>query len=179
MGIEEEYSSLVSFEGDIVVNVVVCLLILVGGIGFVVWDDVLKHKWHFKKYLLHSKIVLASTFGLTVAGTLLFLIFENNATFAGMTPLEKLLGALFASVTPRTAGFNTVDTGAMSNAGMLLTMLFMFIGGSPGSTAGGAKTTTMVVLVFYAVAMLRGRRTSICLAGGLRRTWCARQTRWL
>lgn len=157
MGIDEAYSSLVSYEGDILVNVVICLLILIGGIGFIVWDDVLKHKWHFKKYLLHSKIVLATTLGLTVGGTLLFLIFENNATLAGMTPIEKLLGALFASVTPRTAGFNTVDTGAMSNAGTLLTMLLMFIGGSPGSTAGGAKTTTMVVLLFYAVAMIRNR----------------------
>ena len=157
MGIDEAYSSLVSYEGDILVNVVICLLILIGGIGFIVWDDVLKHKWHFKKYLLHSKIVLATTLGLTVAGTLLFLIFENNATLAGMTPIEKLLGALFASVTPRTAGFNTVDTGALSNAGTLLTMLLMFIGGSPGSTAGGAKTTTMVVLLFYAVAMIRNR----------------------
>lgn len=157
MGIDGAYSSLVSYEGDILVNVVICLLILIGGIGFIVWDDVLKHKWHFKKYLLHSKIVLATTLGLTVAGTLLFLIFENNATLAGMTPIEKLLGALFASVTPRTAGFNTVDTGAMSNAGTLLTMLLMFIGGSPGSTAGGAKTTTMVVLLFYAVAMIRNR----------------------
>ncbi len=157
MGIDEAYSSLVSYEGDILVNVVICLLILIGGIGFIVWDDVLKHKWHFKKYLLHSKIVLATTLGLTVAGTLLFLIFENDATLAGMTPIEKLLGALFASVTPRTAGFNTVDTGAMSNAGTLLTMLLMFIGGSPGSTAGGAKTTTMVVLLFYAVAMIRNR----------------------
>lgn len=157
MGIDEAYSSLVSYEGDILVNVVICLLILIGGIGFIVWDDVLKHKWHFKKYLLHSKIVLATTLGLTVGGTLLFLVFENNATLSGLTPVEKLLGALFASVTPRTAGFNTVDTGAMSNAGTLLTMLLMFIGGSPGSTAGGAKTTTMVVLLFYAVAMIRNR----------------------
>lgn len=157
MGINEAYSSLVSFEGDILVNVVICLLILVGGIGFVVWDDVLKHQWHFKKYLLHSKIVLVSTLGLTAAGTLLFLIFEGSAALAGMTPIQKLLGAFFASVTPRTAGFNTIDVAAMSNAGMLLTMLLMFIGGSPGSTAGGAKTTTMIVLAFYAVAMLRNR----------------------
>ena len=157
MGIDEAYSSLVSFEGDVLVNVVVCLLILTGGIGFIVWDDVLRHKWHFKKYLLHSKIVLVSTLGLTVVGTLLFLVFENHASLVGMTPVQKLPGALFASVTPRTAGFNTVDIGALSNAGMLLTMLFMFIGGSPGSTAGGAKTTTIVVLMFYAIAMLRGR----------------------
>lgn len=157
MGIDEAYSSMVAFESDILVNVVLCMLILTGGIGFIVWDDMLKHKWHFKRYLLHSKIVIASTIGLTVIGTFLFLIFENHATLAGMTLDQKLLGALFSSVTPRTAGFNTVDVAALSNAGMLLTMLFMFIGGSPGSTAGGAKTTTMVVLLCYAVAMIRSR----------------------
>ena len=157
MGINEAYSSMVSFEGDILVNLTLCALILIGGIGFVVWDDVLKNKWRFKKYLLHSKIVLVSTLGLTVAGTFLFLIFENNVVFAGMTPTEKLLGALFASVTPRTAGFNTTDVAALSNAGKLFTLLLMFIGGSPGSTAGGVKTTTMTALLFYAVAMLRNR----------------------
>lgn len=157
MGINEAYSSMVAFEGDILVNVVLCMLILIGGIGFIVWDDVLMHKWHFKRYLLHSKIVIVSTIGLTVIGTLLFLLFENHATLAGMTPCQKLLGALFSSVTPRTAGFNTVDTAALSNAGKLLTMLLMFIGGSPGSTAGGAKTTTMVVLLCYAAAMIRNR----------------------
>lgn len=157
MGIDEAYSSMVAYEGDILVNVVLCVLILTGGIGFIVWDDVLKHKWHFKRYLLHSKIVLVSTAGLTVIGTLLFLIVENQAALAGMTPCQKLLGALFSSVTPRTAGFNTVDVAALSNAGKLLTMLFMFIGGSPGSTAGGAKTTTIVVLLCYAAAMIRSR----------------------
>lgn len=157
MGINEAYSSMVSFEGDIIVNVTLCVLILIGGIGFVVWDDVIKNKWHFKKYLLHSKIVIVSTLGLTVAGTLLFLIFEDNAALAGMTPLEKFLGALFASVTPRTAGFNTTDVSALSNAGKFFTLLLMFIGGSPGSTAGGVKTTTMTALLFYAVAMLRNR----------------------
>lgn len=157
MGINEAYSSMTAFEGDALVNLVLCALILVGGIGFVVWDDVLKHKWHFKQYLLHSKIVIVSTLGLTVIGTLLFLIFENNATLEGMTPAQKLLGALFSSVTPRTAGFNTVDTASLSNAGTLLTMLLMFIGGSPGSTAGGAKTTTLAVLLCYAMAMIRGR----------------------
>ncbi len=157
MGINEAYSSMTAFEGDALVNLVLCALILVGGIGFVVWDDVLKHKWHFKQYLLHSKIVIVSTLGLTVIGTLLFLIFENNATLAGMTPAQKLLGALFSAVTPRTAGFNTVDTASLSNAGTLLTMLLMFIGGSPGSTAGGAKTTTLAVLLCYAMAMIRGR----------------------
>lgn len=157
MGINEAYSSLVAFESDVLVNLVVVVLILVGGIGFIVWDDVMRNKWRFRKYMLHSKIAITTTLILTAAGTVLFLITEKDAAFAGMGPLEKFLGALFSSVTPRTAGFNTVDTAALSNAGKVLTMLLMFVGGSPGSTAGGAKTTTMVVLVFYAVAMVTSR----------------------
>ncbi len=157
MGVDEAYSSLVAFEGDIVVNLVVVTLILVGGIGFIVWDDVARHKWHFRKYLLHSKIVLTTTLVLTAAGTVLFLVTEDQAAFAGMGPLERFLGALFSSVTPRTAGFNSVDTAALSNSGKMLTMLLMFIGGSPGSTAGGVKTTSMIVLLFYAVAMVLNR----------------------
>lgn len=157
MGVNEAYSSLVAFEGDIVVNLVVVTLILVGGIGFIVWDDVARHKWHFRKYLLHSKIVITTTLVLTAAGTLLFLITEDQAAFAGMNPLEKFLGALFSSVTPRTAGFNSVDTAALSNSGKIITMVMMFVGGSPGSTAGGVKTTSVVVLLFYAVAMVLNR----------------------
>lgn len=157
MGMNEAYSSLVAFEGDILVNIVVAALILVGGIGFVVWDDVMRHKWHFRKYMLHSKIVISVTVILTVIGTGLFLITENNVSFAGMSPLEKVLGAFFCAVTPRTAGFNTVDTAVLSNAGKVLTMVMMFIGGSPGSTAGGAKTTTIIVLLFYAIAMITNR----------------------
>lgn len=155
LGIQGEYSSLVNFEDDVIVNVVVMALILIGGIGFIVWDDIYRHKWHFKKYLLHTKIVLTSTMVITIVTTILFLIFENNNTFQGMTPLEKLLGAAFSSVTPRTAGFNTVDTAALTEASKVLSMILMFIGGSPGSTAGGAKTTTIVVLVCYAIAMIR------------------------
>lgn len=157
MGVSEAYSSLVAFEGDVVVNLVIVTLILVGGIGFIVWDDVMRNKWHFRKYLLHSKIVIATTLILTIVGTILFLITENQASFAGMSPLEKLLGALFSSVTPRTAGFNTVDTASLSNAGKIITIVMMFIGGSPGSTAGGVKTTSIVVLLFYAGAMVLNR----------------------
>lgn len=157
MGVNEAYSSLVAFEGDIVVNLVVVTLILVGGIGFIVWDDVARHKWHFRKYLLHSKIVITTTLVLTAVGTVLFLVTEDQAAFAGMDPLEKFLGALFSSVTPRTAGFNSVDTASLSNAGKVLTMVMMFIGGSPGSTAGGVKTTSMIVLLFYAGAMVLNR----------------------
>ena len=155
MGYDEAYSSLVSFEGDVLVNVVVMFLILTGGIGFVVWDDLMRNKWHFKKYLLHTKIVLTVTIGLTVTTTILYLIIENQGVLAGLNPLEKVLGAAFCSVTPRTAGFNTTDVAGLSNAGKMLTILLMFVGGSPGSTAGGAKTTTIVVLFLYAAAMIR------------------------
>ena len=155
MGIEGEYSSLVAFEDDIVVNLVVMSLILIGGLGFIVWDDIQRNKWHFKKYLLHSKIVIISTVIITLVTTILFFTFEYNNTLRDMTLQGKILGAAFSSVTPRTAGFNTVDTAALSEAGKLLSMVLMFIGGSPGSTAGGAKTTTIVVLVCYAIAMIR------------------------
>lgn len=155
MGIREAYSSLVYYEGDLLVNVVISSLIIIGGIGFIVWDDMIRNKWHFKKYLLHTKIVLSTTFVLTVGGTLLFLILESNHLLADCTPLERVLGAFFSAVTPRTAGFNTIDTAALTDASKLLTMILMFIGGSPGSTAGGAKTTTMVVIIFYAIAMVR------------------------
>lgn len=164
MGIHEAYSSLVEFEGDIVVNLVLCTLILVGGIGFIVWDDVMRNKWHFHKYLLHTKIVLTTTIVLTIVGTISFLLSERNGVFADMNGLERFLGALFSSVTPRTAGFNTVDTASLSNTGKLMTMMLMFIGGSPGSTAGGVKTTTIVVLVFYAIAMI-GNREDINMFG--------------
>lgn len=155
MGTREAYSSFVSFEGDIVINITLMALILIGGIGFVVWDDIHRNKLHFKKYLLHSKIVLLTTLVLTLVGGILFFIIENEYTLSGMNLTEKICGALFSAVTPRTAGFNTVDTAGLSNAGKLLTMILMFIGGSPGSTAGGVKTTTIVVIILYAVAMVR------------------------
>lgn len=155
MGIEEAYSSLVSFESDVVVNIVVVLLILIGGIGFIVWDDIMRNKWHFKRYLLHTKIVLSMTLFLTVIPTIAFLVLESNGVLAGMKPLDRIMGAVFCAVTPRTAGFNTTDVAGLTDAGKLLTIMLMFIGGSPGSTAGGAKTTTVVVLVCYAIAMIR------------------------
>lgn len=158
MGDQEKYSSLIAYEGDVLVNVVIMALIMIGGIGFIVWDDIARNKLHFNKYLLHTKIALITTVALTVGGTILFLIVENDYTLAGMSWTEKLCGAAFSAVTPRTAGFNTVDTGALSNAGKLLTIFLMFVGGSPGSTAGGVKTTTLIVILFYAVAMVRNRQ---------------------
>ena len=149
------YSSLCEFRSDPVVNITACLLILSGGIGFMVWDDIVKYKLKFRSYRLHSKIALSMTAALTLIGTALFLIFEHNNTAAGLGFGEELLLALFNSVTPRTAGFNTVDTAALSPASTILTICYMFIGGSPGSTAGGVKTVTVAVLFLAAIASMR------------------------
>lgn len=154
MGIREAYSSLTAYEGDALVNLTIMGLILVSGIGFLVWDDFYRNGFHYKKYLLHTKIMLAASFVLVFGGAILFYLFENNGLFAGMTLKEKALGALFCSVSPRTAGFNTTDLAGLGNASKLLTMLLMFVGGGSGSTAGGIKVTTAVVMVFTAVATI-------------------------
>lgn len=150
-----EYSSFVEFYGDVLINTVVMVLIILGGIGFFVWSDLKKNGLHWKRYMLHTKITLASTAVLLIAGTVLYYIFESGNLLAGMSLKDKMLAAAFSSVTARTAGFNTIDTGALTNASKLLTMLLMFIGGSPGSTAGGIKTVTALILVMYVWSNLR------------------------
>ena len=152
-----EYNSLCGMEGDWVVIMTISALVIIGGLGFVVWDDISRNKLHFRKYMLHSKIVLSVTAVLLVLGTVLFLIFENNNTLVGMDSGTKFLAAFFSSVTPRTAGFNSIDTAALTPASKLLTMMLMFIGGSPGSTAGGAKTTTIFVIVAYLWTSMRSK----------------------
>ena len=147
MGINGAYDSLCRYVTDPLVNIVIMLLIIIGGIGFVVWDDISRFGIKFKKYTLHTKIVLISTVVLIFGGGLLFYITEYNNTMAGMNVGERIIASLFSSVTARTAGFNTVDTGALTGASKLLTSILMFIGGSPGSTAGGIKTTTIFVLI--------------------------------
>ncbi len=156
MGRYEEYSSLTAYSGDIVVNITIMLLIIIGGLGFIVWDDIWHNRLKFRKYSLHSKIVIISTTVLVFGGAILFGIFEHNNTMAGMNPVETVLASLFASVTTRTAGFNTIDLGAMTQSSKLLTDVLMFIGGSPGSTAGGIKTTSIVVMICYIGANLNG-----------------------
>ena len=111
-----------------------------------------------RRYLLHTKIVLATTATLIFGGAVLFFLFESGGLLAGMEARGQILSSLFASVTARTAGFNTLDTAGYSQASRMLTVLLMFIGGSPGSTAGGIKTTTLVVLVLLAVATLKNRQ---------------------
>lgn len=160
MGKTEEYSSLVSYSGDFLVNITVMLLIVTGGIGFLVWDDLQKKKLRFKEYLLHTKIVLTVTFVLIFGGALCIYLAERNNLMADMGAGETVLTSLFASVTARTAGFNTIDVGGMNASSKLVTIVLMFIGGSPGSTAGGIKTTTFAVMLIFVWANLRNSHGS-------------------
>ena len=154
MGRYEPFSSLTAYYNHPVVAVTVILLILIGGIGFIVWNDLYDHRLHFRKYSLHTKIVVTSTLFLVFGGALIFYLLEGSRLFADMDVAGKLLSSLFCAVTPRTAGFNTVDVGAMTDAVKLFTVILMFIGGAPGSTAGGVKVTTIVVLLVYMKATL-------------------------
>lgn len=155
MGGQGAYLSLTGYTNDWIVNLTVMILIIVGGIGFLVWDDLYTKRFHFRKYRLHTKLVLVATGILVIGGGILFYIFERSNTMAQLPEHGKILGSLFSSVTARTAGFNTVDTGALRDCSKLLTMILMFIGGSPGSTAGGIKTTTLVVLLVYLRANIK------------------------
>lgn len=155
MGCQAPFNSLVGYYNDWTVNLVVMTLVIVGGIGFVVWDDVSRNRLHVQKYRLHTKIVLLTTFVLVFGSGFLFYLFERENLLVGMDPGGQILTSLFSSVTARTAGFNTVDTAAMTDSSKLLTIMLMFIGGSPGSTAGGVKTTTMVVLYLYLWSTIR------------------------
>ena len=163
-----QYSSLVSYAADPLVTLVVSALIIVGGIGFLVWADIRKYGVKWKKYTLHTKIALSVTFALLAAGTVLFYFLEQDHTLADMSVGEGILASFFDSVTARTAGFNTTDTAALSSSSKLLTILLMFVGGSPGSTAGGIKTVTMMVLFVYVWSNLRGSKS--CNIFG-RRLW--------
>lgn len=155
MGTKEAYISFSEYYDDIWINVVLMALIVIGGIGFFVWNDISVNKWKWKNYRLHTKIVLLTTAILIFGGAILLYLFEADASMQGMSEKGRVLSALFGSVTARTAGFNTTDTAALSESGKVLTAILMFIGGSPGSTAGGIKTTTLVVLVVYVKANLR------------------------
>lgn len=143
------YSSFTSYADDTLINVTIMGLIIIGGIGFFVWDDICRNKWQIKKYKLHTKIVLSCTAILIVGGAFFIYLFEKDNLMAGMSVKETVLTSAFSSVTARTAGFNTIDTAGLTTSSKMLTVLLMFIGGSPGSTAGGIKTTTIVVLLIY------------------------------
>ena len=147
------YPSLTGYAGSPVINITIMLLIVIGGIGFLTWDDICENKLHFHRYRMQSKVILVTT------GLLIFLpaVFFFFSDFSALPAENRLLASFFQSVTPRTAGFNTVDLPAMSGASLGVMILLMLIGGSPGSTAGGMKTTTLAVLLSNAAATFRQR----------------------
>ena len=142
------YPSLTAYAADPLVNIVIMLLIVVGGIGFLTWDDVCTHGLHLRRYRMQSKVILSVSAVLIVLPALLFFLTD----FAGLPTGQRILASLFQAVTPRTAGYNTVDLTEMSDTSRAVTILLMLTGGAPGSTAGGMKVTTLAVLAANAVA---------------------------
>lgn len=151
--------NLIRWRGDVTVNAVVTTLIICGGLGFFVLSELTNVRLRKVALSLHTKLVLTATAVLLVGGTLAILTLEwnNPRTFASGWPMgERLLAAWFQSVTARTAGFNTMDNGAMTQAALFVTMALMFIGASPGSTGGGVKTTTFSITIAALWATVRG-----------------------
>ncbi|MPW27245.1 Trk family potassium uptake protein [Alkalibaculum sp. M08DMB] len=155
MGRFNEYSSLTRYSNDTVMNIVILTLITIGGIGFIVWEDIYRHRHKFKYYQLHTKIVLCTTLFLILCSSILFYMLEANNLLENISVKEKILSSLFHAISPRTAGFNTVDTTSLSEGSKLLTIILMVIGGNSGSTAGGIKTTTFVVLILSVISSVR------------------------
>lgn len=152
------FRNLMPYQESALVSITVMSLIVIGGIGFLVQSDIYQNR-RFKKFSLHTKVVLITTACLILGGAALFFIFEHNnpGTMKPLSLKGKILTSFFASITPRTAGFNTLDTTRMTMPSKLITILLMYIGASPGSTGGGIKTSTFAVLVMTVVCILRGR----------------------
>ncbi len=148
---DAKYASLTPYVANPTINITVMLLIVIGGIGFLTWEDVCTNKHRFKQYRMQSKVILTTTAFLILLPALFFFFVD----FAELPTKERVLSSFFQSVTPRTAGFNTANLTAMTGAGQGIMMVLMLIGGSPGSTAGGMKTTTFSVLLANALASFR------------------------
>lgn len=158
MGVHGQFSSLTSYASNVWVNVVIIALIIIGGIGFLTWDDLLKNKFRLKNLRLQTKLILSVT-GLLILLPFLYFFFLE---FTHEPLKERILYSLFQSVTPRTAGFNTYDYAKMSESGLLITVFLMLIGGAPGSTAGGMKVTTIAVMTLSANSYLTKKENVNC-----------------
>ena len=150
LGAREPFSSLTSYSASAPINLTVMFLILFGGIGFLTWDDFFTHKFRFKKYKMQSKVILVSSIFLITLPAIFYFI-----EFSSLPLGERILTALFTAITPRTAGFNTIDLTLISEAGILIMIILMLIGGASGSTAGGMKITTLGVLFAAAISIFR------------------------
>lgn len=157
------FSSLTAYAADPLVNGVISLLIIIGGLGFLTWHDIRAHNRRLRAYRLQSKLILSTT-GLLLALSFVYFFFYEFGLpqWASMSGSQRFTAAAFQAVTPRTAGFNTVDLSMMSETSQLVTILLMLVGGSPGSTAGGFKTTTLAVLLLSARAIFLHRDSAQC-----------------
>lgn len=156
------YTSLTMLNDNVLLLLTLAVVINIGGLGYLVWREILsglREKKKLKNFTLHAKVVLVISLVLLLVGTSSMLVFEwnNPMTMKDMSFGQKLTNAFFSATTPRTAGFNSISNQDMSPAGKLLTMGYMFIGGSPGSTAGGVKTTTLGIVLFTLISVLKGR----------------------
>jgi len=151
MGANEKFSSLTHYSSDILINTVIMLLIILGGIGFLTWNDIQTNKFHVKKYRTQTKVILITSALLIILPAVFFFFIE----FSDMPLKDRILASLFQSVTTRTAGYNTVNLSDISQSGIIIMSILMIIGGSPGSTAGGFKTTTLAILVASAISVFR------------------------
>lgn len=149
--------SMVPFVDDVIVNLTVIFLVIVGGLGYTVYMDISQNK-KFKRFSLHTKLVLIiSALLLLFSFLVIFIVeYDNPATLGKLSFKGKILASAFQAMTPRTAGFNSIDTGAVTNTTAFLTIILMFIGGSPGSTAGGIKTTTVGAIVLAIISVIKG-----------------------
>lgn len=151
--------SIVPFVGDYIINLTICALVILGGLGFSVYIDISKNK-KFKRFQLHTKFVLIITASLLIGGMVIFLLLENGnpLTIKNLSLGDKLLASFFQSVVPRTAGFNSINIGGLYDTSVFFIIILMFIGGSPGSTAGGIKTTTFGALALTTISVVKGNK---------------------
>jgi trk system potassium uptake protein TrkH len=149
MGVVEPYSSVTSYVGNPIISITIMLLIIIGGLSFMTWDDIRCYHLHFRKYSVQSKLILVATAILILLPSAYFFFFE----FQDMPFLARILASFFQAVSPRTAGFNSVDLTKMSDTGKFIQLVLMLIGGAPGSTAGGMKTTTFMVMIVSSLAI--------------------------
>lgn len=160
MGGEQQFSSLVTMGNNWYLNLVIMILIIAGGLGFFVWRDLVVTRFHFKKCKLHTKIVLTTSIILIIAGAaIIFLMEFGEIGTQGKSIPEQMLNAVFQSVTARTAGFNTVDLTKLTEGSIFMMIMLMLVGGSPGSTAGGMKTTTIAVLTISIISIFRRKKS--------------------
>ena len=154
LGEKAPFSSLTAYVTNPIVNLTIGHLIILGGLGFLTWEDVCRNKWHVTRYRMQSKVIFISTALLITLPALYFFFFE----FEALPFAQRAWGSWFQSVTPRTAGFNTLNYADLSETGQMITSALMVIGGAPGSTAGGMKNTTFAVLIACAIAVFQKRK---------------------